>query len=264
MKPVKIKKTEIVFGKDFDFALKTIYARKSCPAVWVRKTDSVGEIVSHKGSRIMFVKGVKKGISIFSMVKKEVEKYRKEYAIEYDVFPETTRKINHHFHSNRKLILTDMKHAYWRVAYLNKIISEDTYNFGKKKEYKILRNQALSVLGTPKYYEEWKNGQPTGRTEMFKQEDEELRRIYHFIRYECCRITESISEKLKDDWQEWNTDGIIYVDTAKNRQIAETILNRENMLFVHKAPPKRKKPSTCGGKGLLQTSKKSGVSNESR
>ena len=268
MKSLKITKTKIVFGNSFDLALKTIYSRKSCPTVWVRKTDNIGEVISQYGSRIMYVKGVKKGINIFNLVKRDVERYRKEYVIDFDLFPETTRKINPNFSSKRKLILTDMKHAYWRVAYLNDIISEDTYNFGKKKEYKILRNQSLSVLGTPKYYEEWKNGQPTGRTQMFKQEDEELRRIYHFIRYECCRITESISDKLKNDWMEWNTDGIVYVDTPRNRKIAETILNRENMLFVHKAPPvkksKKKTPLNLHREGASMLLKKRIVKNQAK
>ena len=264
MRPPKIKKTQIVFGQNFDLTLKTIYSRKSCPTTYVRNSDSVGEIISKHGCRVMYVKGIKKGISIFNMVRYDVEKYRKVYVIDFDVYPETTRKINPCFNSNKKLILTDMQHAYWRVAYLNKIISEKTYNYGINKEYKILRNQALSVLGTPKYYEEWKNGKPTGKTVIFKQEDEELRRIYHLIRYECCRITEEISDKLKDDWVEWNTDGIVYVDTPKNRKIAEAILTKENMLFVHKTPTvKEKKALYLRRERAITSAKKSGVSNES-
>lgn len=268
MRPIKITKTEIVFGDSFDLAIKTIYSRKSCPTVWVRKTENIGEIISQYGSRIMFVKGVKKGINIFNMVKADVEKYRNQYVIDYDVMPETTRGQNFAFNSKAKLILTDMKHAFWRVAYLNKIISDKTYDFGKKRQYKLLRNQSLSVLGTPKYYEEWKNGQPTGRTQMLKSEDAELRRIYNFIRYECVRITEEICNKLKNDWKEWNTDGVVYVDTPRNRKIAETILNRESMLFVHKAPPgkkrKRKSPLDLRRERALMLLKKRMVKNQAK
>lgn len=235
------------------------------PFLYRKGSDNNGEIVNFYGQKTSYITGISKhlGVFLFNGVKREFQKFLDD-GHEIISFParNPSRKVNQLFVSKKKLVETDITHAYWRIAFVNGFISEKLYQQGCNEKYKLARNMALSTCGTEKRYNVVRKGVVTDKTVVLREESKELRDIYTYIRLECFRIMFDLSIALKGEWKEYNTDGIKYLDTEKNRKIVERLLKREKMLFRHKKAIK--KPSTCGGKGLLLTSKKSGVSNESR
>jgi hypothetical protein len=221
-------------------------------------SEGNGDIIDYYGRRTVYIKKQYKGIFLFKQVKNNFQKFIDEgnEIILGTVHP--SRKQNFRFNKPGKLVLTDINHAYWRIAFVNGIISKKLYESGlAQEEYKLVRNMAMSTCGTEKKYKVVRKGVVTDKTVTIRSENKQLREIYTFIRYECYRIMNDLTVALGGDWVEYNTDGIKYLDTAKNRKIVERFLKREKMLFKHSKVIK--KPSTCGGKGLLLTSKKVGL-----
>lgn len=250
-------------GLPFETYLERLKRTQNFPFLIRKGEKGNGEIITFYGKKTVFMKGIKRyqGVFLFNQVKNQFQKFL-DNGNEILSFPprNPSRRVNHRYDFNGKIVETDIKHAYWRIAYINGFINKKLYEQGCKDEYKLSRNTALSTCGTERRYNLVKNGEITEETVVMREESKDLRDIYTYIRLECYRIMYDLSDALKDEWKEYNTDGIKYLDTEKNRKIVVRILKREKMLFAHIKD--KKKPSAYGGKGLLLTSKKR-VSNES-
>ena len=109
------------------------------------------------------VKNKKLILNIFASVKKSINRYLEKCNFTYD----KKEKIYDSSFINRILFdelpngsvfyYIDVKHCYWRIAYLNGYISESYYNkILKDPELKLYRNMALSCIIAPRiidYYE---------------------------------------------------------------------------------------------------------------
>jgi hypothetical protein len=264
MRPWPVHTTVLTYF-DFDTALRILYLNKKKLLVKKEK-NGVSEVITPWGRRTMFIKSKQRGLYFFSMVRRDVEKFIKDYEVPdlkdlYGVVC-TPRSVNKKFSGKGKLALTDIKHAYWRIARTNEIISDATYNRGIKKEYKEVRNKALATMGTEKKYELYRQRktrdgfEPTGEMVVYRPKNEEIRKVYEFIRHRCYKMMYDLSHLLGKDWSEYNTDGITYLDTPKNRKLVERYLTKENMLF--RTTIAKKKPVSCGGPGVKSDTKKLG------
>jgi hypothetical protein len=165
-------------------------------------------------------------LNLFANVKKSINKY----IIKNDMQIKRVEKLFDSSYTNRILFdslpkgytfyYLDVKHCYWRIAYLNGYISESYYNkILEKPDLKIFRNMALSCIIAPKsveYYE-------SGKLLNIIQEDTTIYQIiYENIRYKAWNIFGNLCFKKigKEKTIGYYTDGIMvlpeYVDVVKS------------------------------------------------
>jgi len=123
-----------------------------------------------------------------------------------------------------KMTGTDLDHAYWRIAYLNNIISEKTYQKGLLIKDKSMRLAALANLSSSKEYKIVVDGEITDKSIILKFEPK-FQRLYNNIRYECFEHMNNLAQMLGDDFVCYRTDCIYYKDTKKNRNLVYTYLD---------------------------------------
>lgn len=202
----------------------------------IRKGNFSTEIIYGKRS-FMFPaqkienKGNKKGLFLFSMVRKDAKLFLKEgkkirLPKQYPV-----NQYNDNFQGfEYRITGTDLNHAYWRIAYNLGIITKATYIKGLDNDFKVVRLAALSTLGTGKEYQVIKNGVVTD--ELIKVGvDEDMKLLYKIIRYTCYKYMQQIKKLLKDDFVAYRTDCIYYVDKPENRKLVKDFCNKNEMLY---------------------------------
>jgi len=133
-------------------------------------------------------------------------------------------------HNKGKVTGTDLDHAYWRIAMIKGIISEDTYEKGLKSPSKALRLATLSVLGRKKHFTRF-DGKYMGERVCIDEGDENKRMIYKYIRYFCYQLMYECSVLLGDDFDCWKTDCIYYRDTPENVEKVTAYFTSKDMLF---------------------------------
>ena len=182
-----------------------------------RESVNFSEIVIGNGQRIISTKNNEfaKGLYIFSMVKRDIERYIKEngYITPFDQLP--VNHTNKKFDKEKPIIGMDINNAYWTTAFLKGYIRENTYKKGlEKKEFKPIRLSALSTLGKGKTYKVYKSGENV-KDEIVKK-DIELENFYLDIRYSTYGVLLEIANQLGDDFFCWKTDCIYFNDTKDN------------------------------------------------
>jgi hypothetical protein len=123
-----------------------------------------------------------------------------------------------------KITATDVDHAYWRIAYLEGIISDKTYKKGLELKDKALRLAALANLSSSKEYNVIKDGIVTKKTVVLKY-DPILQKVYNNIRYTCYEHMTTLANILGEDFICYKTDCIYYKDTPKNRELVQIYLD---------------------------------------
>jgi len=174
-----------------------------------------------------------KGLYLFGLVKKDFDNFllKNPNPIKEDFYePIRVKKgINteHEFHY-------DINHAYWRIAYINGYISENTYEHGlnlknTNEELKKLYCMALSVQGQSKTLDGYINNKVTGN--IYTINKNPLHKlIYQNIRNKTHKIVSDISDKIWDDFIEYRVDGIFF-NGKHNCEIVENHLIKENLTF---------------------------------
>ena len=105
-----------------------------------------------------------KVLNIFASVKKSINRYLEKNEFQ---FPKKVKNYDSSF-VNRGLFNSlqngtpfyyiDVKHCYWRIAYLNGYISQNYYEkILKDPEMKLYRNMALSCIIAPRIMDYYKN-----------------------------------------------------------------------------------------------------------
>jgi hypothetical protein len=154
-------------------------------------------------------------LSLFSNVKKSINKFilKNNFNI-----PITEKKYDSSF-SNRLLFdslpigtqfyYLDVKHCYWRIAYLNGYISENYYKkILENPDLKIYRNMALSCIIAPKIVEYYSNGDLIN---VIEEDTQIYHTIYENIRFKAWNLFGSLCfEKIgKEKTIGYYTDGIM-------------------------------------------------------
>jgi hypothetical protein len=175
------------------------------------------------------------GLEYFNMVRRQAIKFIErnpnfELPVEYP---------QEYFVNNRKfkkvaMAHCDLKHAYWRIAFLLGVIDKKLYDKvwdNETSHYKRIRLQSLAVLGQPKTYMQYVNGRPTGEIHYFGG-DQRLRDVYTLIRLTCYQYMMKAGKILgKDNFIGYKTDGIFFVDTKENLAKLTKYFNREKLIF---------------------------------
>lgn len=141
--------------------------------------------------------------------------------------------------SDCSITATDVNHAYWRIAYLEGIISEKTYFKGLAIKDKSLKLAALANLRSAKEYFIVENGIVTNKTKILRY-DPILHKLYDNIRYTCYEHMQRCADILGDDFICYKTDCIYYIDTANNRRAVQLYLDTAGFDFKQLSKPKIK------------------------
>jgi len=193
-------------------------------------------IFDKRGYRFQGAKINKKtqtGLFLFGMVKKDARAYcegRKKVQVPKK-YP--TNYTNYQYEYIRGgLAATDLNAAYWRIAYLHGIISENTFDHGMKGDHKTTRLAALASMGASKEYYVIKNGKITNN--IVKVEgDAMLDACYRKIRYECYKMMQACKMMLGKEFYAYRTDCIYYHDTKANRKRVQEFFEDLGMECKH-------------------------------
>jgi len=174
-------------------------------------------------------------LSLFANVKKSINKHIIKSGFEI----EKTEKIYDSTFSNRLFFdslpvgtpfyYLDVKHCYWRIAYLNGYISENYYNkILENPDLKIYRNMALSCIIAPKSVEYYQNGKLIN---VIEEDTTIYKTIYENIRFKAWNLFGSLCfEKIgQSKTIGYYTDGIMVLlnDIAK----VKATLSRHKLQF---------------------------------
>jgi len=175
-------------------------------------------------------------LNLFATVKKSINKYLldndlkvKKVHKKYDsTF--TNRNLYSNLSNGSEFFYLDVKHCYWRLAYLKGYISEYFYlKVLENPDLKIFRNMALSCIIAPKKKEYYENGNLIWSIE----EDTAIYNdVYESIRYSAWNIFGSITyEKIgKEKTIGYFTDGIMIFQ--EDVPLVRTILARNKLQYT--------------------------------
>ena len=192
----------------------------------VRYKTSVETKIDNKKDQqrvLSLIANVKKSFSRF-IKNNEVVELLQEYGSVY------TNRIAFSEHpEDEPLYYVDLKHCYWRIAYLLGYISERIYETNlEKPEMKLYRNMALSCTIAPKIVEIHEYSKPL----LIEQEDTSKHQImYSNIRYYAWNLMGSIvhdhigREKVFGYW----TDGILV--GKEDSEAVKKIFDNNNLLY---------------------------------
>lgn len=191
------------------------------------RKGSYSEEVIWDGRKFLFPSPKKKmadGMWVFRSVNNDVQNYIDGKKIR----AKESIPVNHWNPKNRrarfKITATDVDHAYWRIAYLQGIITEKTYEKGLLIKDKALRLAALANLGSAKEYQIIKNGVITDETIILKY-NPILHKVYNNIRFTCFEHMMKLADMLGDDFLCYKTDCIYYRDTEENKKMVQDYLD---------------------------------------
>jgi hypothetical protein len=170
------------------------------------------------------LKKIQAGMWVFRSVLNDV----KNYVIDKKIIAKPQLPVNLWNEKNKKfrgkITATDLDHAYWRIAFLQGVIKQKTYENGLKIKDKSLRLSALANLSSSKEYQIILDGVLTDKTKVFKY-NSIYHKVYNNIRYTCFEHMNILATMLEDDFICYKTDCIYYKDTIKNRELVQTYLD---------------------------------------
>lgn len=101
----------------------------------------------------------------------------------------------------------DIRHCYWRIAYLAKLIDEDIYlQYKDDPEFKLARNISLSILTSRRSNEYYKNGKLTHKISCYNPH---YKTVYKNIRYTAYNFSGMVKEKLNGRCIGYHIDGFM-------------------------------------------------------
>jgi hypothetical protein len=161
-------------------------------------------------------------LNIFASVKKSINKYLQKNEFQFE------KKVKNYNSSFLNRILfdslpngtpfyyIDVKHCYWRIAYLNGYISQNFYaKMLQDPEMKLYRNMALSCIIAPRIMDYYKNGQ---HIHTIQEDTQVYQDIYENIRFTAYNIFGKLCFELigKEKTIGYFTDGIMVFEPDVN------------------------------------------------
>jgi hypothetical protein len=172
----------------------------------------------------------RKKIYLFNAVKMQCKKWLKNNELKMPKKAKM-RFYNYDYDANiGYLTATDLNHAYWRIAYLNKFITQKTYIAGLTPDCKELRLATLSTLGRQKIFSEYENGEKVRET-VYQEKDDEMKNLFVFIMHTCWNNGAELSKLLGNDFYSWNVDCVYYRDTEQNRKIVRDYFDSKKLTY---------------------------------
>lgn len=182
--------------------------------IFVRDNVNLAKVESKNKVQIPF-----EAISLFSQVKKSINKKLKQQIKNSETFESIisthpsqyfNRLLFYEMADGEEFYLIDVKHCYWRIAYLQGYIDRKTYESVIKNldpKYKLWRNMSLSCIIAPKKVTYFVNGRDKGTIE----EDTTIYKIvYSNIRFTAWNLFGRICDRIgKENVLGYNTDGIM-------------------------------------------------------
>ena len=175
-------------------------------------------------------------LNIFASVKKSINKYlqKTDFTFEKKTKIYDSSFVNRILFDNlplgTKFYYIDIKHCYWRIAYLNGYISESYYNkILQQPELKLYRNMALSCIIAPKIVDYYENGKFIN---TIKEDTQVYIDIYENIRFTAWNILGKLCyEKIgKENTIGYFTDGIMIFEEDIN--VVKSTLARAKFQFI--------------------------------
>lgn len=175
-------------------------------------------------------------LNLFATVKKsinksladnnyQVKKVRKKYDSTY-----SNKNLFYRLPIGTEFYYIDVKHCYWRIAYLKGYLSEYFYNkVLENKDLKIFRNMALSCIIAPKKKEFYSDG----RLVYSVEEDTTIYNdVYESIRFTAWNLFGTITyDKIgKEKTIGYFTDGIMVFN--EDVPLVRTILARNKLQYT--------------------------------
>lgn len=214
--------------------------KKTRADAYYRKGSFSDEII-WEGRKFLFPSGkasAKTGMWVFRSVSRDVKKFAtgkrvKEIAgLPVNMWNNKLRRFR------GKITATDVDHAYWRIAYLDGVISQKTYEKGLLIKDKSLRLAALANLASSKEYQIIREGVITDETVVLKY-DPVLQRIYNNIRYTCYGHMAEMARLLGEDFICYKTDCIYYKDKPENREKVQVYLDSVGLDWKQLVEPEK-------------------------
>jgi TusA-related sulfurtransferase len=195
----------------------------------IAKAESINSISNIKKNQttniLSLFANVKKSINKFIIKNNcEITKIEKEYDSTF-----TNRLLFDSLPIGTNFYYLDVKHCYWRIAYLNGYISENYYKkILENPDLKIYRNMALSCIIAPKSVEYYENGELIN---VITEDTGIYHTIYENIRFKAWNIFGSLCfEKIgKEKTIGYYTDGIMVL--SDDVAIVKTTLSRNKLQF---------------------------------
>lgn len=145
------------------------------------------------------------------------------------------RAVYNSLPDNSKFYIVDIKHCYWRIAYMFGIISQRVYErYGNNSDHKDPRNMALTSCLSPvtKEYNFFSNDNPelNNKTLSITEDIEIYHRIYDKIRIHAYNITGEIAFNILgiENFIMYNVDGIAVLENKVDLVMSE--LNKRNFI----------------------------------
>ena len=174
-------------------------------------------------------------LSLFANVKKSINKHIIANGLQINQLEKkydstfTNRLLFDSLPIGTKFYYLDVKHCYWRIAYLNGYISEKYYEkILENPDLKIYRNMALSCIIAPKSVEYYQNGELVN---VITEDTGIYHTIYENIRFKAWNLFGTLCfEKIgKEKTIGYYTDGIMVL--LDNVEIVKTTLSRNKLQF---------------------------------
>jgi hypothetical protein len=205
----------------------------------IRKTYTGFDIIWGKRRFICFPSVTEKKSNvgkshIFGNVAKCVNNYISQNEVKKrKSYPQTYESKRNKKYRGKKIAQTDINHAYWRIAFLQCIITENIYLSGLSVREKSVKLAALSNISSDKVYHVVKSGKLTKDLKIVKADERKVT-LYNNIRNICFGHMMRLSKLLGYDFLEYRVDCIYYVDKIKNRKIVEDYLTKKGFSFKTK------------------------------
>ena len=212
-----------------------IIERKRSEVIFISNGRKIAKAFSKNTISHSSKEETKNILNLFASVKKSINKFILNKHLQIEPI---TKKYDSSF-TNRILFdslplgttfyYIDVKHCYWRIAYLNGYISENYYKkILEKPDLKIYRNMALSCIIAPKTVEYYDKGKLINAVE----EDTGIyQTIYENIRFKAWNLFGSLCfEKIgKEKTIGYYTDGIMIM--SENVDKVKATLSRNKLQF---------------------------------
>lgn len=128
-----------------------------------------------------------------------------------------------------QLMYIDIRHAYWRVAMVNRYISKYTYKkYAEDPDFKLARNIALSTLSTNvdrEYYLNGKYFNSVGCANTARNQ------IYKNIRHHTYNIVGEMAETIGEACYNYRTDGLLVLNDPAVVDFAIDHFRKNSMLI---------------------------------
>lgn len=222
--------------KDLD-VLKNNLIKKRMSFKIITKRSEITYV--RNGKEVAKLKGINRfgvsrdALSLFSNVKKSINKYIINNLDNLEDVPNiypskySNRMLYNEMSDGQEFYLIDVKHCYWRIAYLKGCIDKKLYESVIEHQdpaFKLWRNMSLSCIIAPKRVQIFKNGKEYPPIE----EDTTLyKQVYSNIRFTAWNLFGRICDKIGKDFViGYNTDGIMVFDNDVSKVTSTLARNK--------------------------------------